>query len=48
MNLRILLIISLFLTQSVIAQTNGNLSGWIVDKNTQKPIEGANVQLVNT
>ena len=48
MNLRLLLILSLFLTQTVIAQTNGKLSGWIVDKNTQKPIEGASIQLVNT
>jgi len=29
-------------------QTKGNLSGWVIDKNTQKPIAGVTVQLVNS
>ncbi|MEY3209079.1 MAG: hypothetical protein RL064_1110, partial [Bacteroidota bacterium] len=40
----ILLVINNLLT----AQSLGNLSGWVLDKNTQKPIQGANVKLLNT
>ena len=29
-------------------QTKGNLSGWVVDKNTQKPIAGVTVKLFNS
>ena len=30
------------------AQTRGNLAGEVLDKNTQKPLIGANIQIVNT
>ena len=30
------------------AQTRGNLAGEVLDKNTQKPLLGANIQIVNT
>jgi len=32
----------------VYAQSKGNLSGWVVDKYTQKPIAGVTVQLINS
>jgi hypothetical protein len=31
-----------------LAQTKGNLAGEVLDKNTQKPLFGANIQIVNT
>jgi hypothetical protein len=30
------------------AQSMGNLTGWLLEKNTQNPIVGVNVKLVNT
>ena len=48
MKATVLLFFILFFTQFAIGQTKGNLSGWIIDKNTQKPIVGASVKLVNT
>jgi hypothetical protein len=38
----------MLISQLNFAQTKGNLSGWVVDKNTQKPIQGAAITLVNT
>ena len=29
-------------------QSKGNLSGWVIDKNTQKPIAGVTIKLVNS
>jgi hypothetical protein len=37
-----------FILAEVSAQSKGNLSGWVIDKNTQKPIAGVSVKLVNT
>lgn len=48
MKYSILLMYTLFISIVGFGQTKGNLSGWIVDKNTQKPIVGASVKLVNT
>ena len=48
--MRIIYIIGflLFLPSFIYAQSRGNLVGEVIDKNTQKPIYGATVQLVNT
>jgi hypothetical protein len=48
MKYRILFFLTLLISQWSLGQSKGNLSGWILDKNTQKPIQGASVQLVNT
>lgn len=42
------LFICLIISSLAIAQTKGNLSGWVLDKNTQKPIQGVVVKLINT
>ena len=44
----ILLILSLFFGLSIFAQNKGNISGWVVDKNTQFPLAGVSVKIVNT
>ena len=48
--MRIIYIIGLLFIMPLFsqAQSKGNLAGEVVDKNTQKPIYGASVQLVNT
>ncbi len=47
--MRLFYIIGLFILPfSVLAQSKGNLAGEILDKNTQKPISGATVTIVNT
>ena len=38
----------LFFITTISAQSKGNLSGWVIDKNTQNPIAGVSVKLVNT
>ena len=43
----ILFVLTLFQFVSF-AQTKGNIAGWIIDKNTQSPIAGVNIQIVNT
>ena len=42
------ILILLVINNLVNSQTIGNLSGWVVDKNTQKPIKGVTVKLLNT
>lgn len=44
----IFLSISLFFCVFGFAQNKGNLSGWVVDKNTQFPIAGVSVKILNT
>jgi len=44
----ILLAGCLFLSAIGFAQNKGNLSGWVVDKNTQFPIAGVSVKVLNT
>lgn len=44
----IFLSISLFFCVFGFAQNKGNLSGWVVDKNTQFPIAGVSVKVLNT
>ena len=44
----LLTIVLFFLMTNLSAQTKGNLSGWVIDKNTQNPIPGVSVKLVNT
>ena len=45
----ILLSFCLFFCVSIaFGQSKGNLSGWVIDKNTQNPISGVSVKLVNT
>ncbi len=48
--MRIFYIIGLFIFSPIFAfsQAKGNLAGEVIDKNTQKPIFGASIQLVNT
>ena len=48
MKFRLLFILPTFLAIFAQAQTTGKLSGWVLDKNTQKPIAGVNVKLINT
>jgi len=48
MKFRLLFILPTFLAIFAQAQTTGKLSGWVIDKNTQKPIAGVNVKLINT
>ena len=48
MKFRLLFILPTFLAFFTQAQTTGKLSGWVLDKNTQKPIAGVNVKLINT
>ena len=48
MKFRLLFILPTFLAFFAQAQTTGKLSGWVIDKNTQKPIAGVNVKLINT
>jgi hypothetical protein len=47
--MRIIYIIGLFIFLPFIgfSQTKGNLAGEVLDKNTQKPISGASIQIVN-
>ena len=41
----ICLLFCFYITQ---AQNKGNISGWVVDKNTQFPIAGVSVKVLNT
>jgi hypothetical protein len=43
-----LVIVALFSSIIINAQTKGSLSGWIVNKNTQTPIAGVTVKVLNT
>ena len=43
-----LVIIALFCSIIINAQTKGSISGWIVNKNTQTPIAGVTVKVLNT
>lgn len=42
------ILILLIINNLIMAQPLGNLSGWVLDKNTQKPVQGAVVKLLNT
>ncbi|MEY2646852.1 MAG: hypothetical protein RL158_828, partial [Bacteroidota bacterium] len=43
-----LVIIALFCSTIINAQTKGSISGWIVNKNTQTPISGVTIKVLNT
>jgi hypothetical protein len=43
-----IVLILLIINTLVNAQSTGNLSGWVIDKNTQKPLMGVSVSLINT
>ena len=43
-----LVIIALFCSIIINAQTKGTISGWIVNKNTQNPIAGVTIKVLNT
>ncbi len=44
----LLAVILQIICQIGLAQSKGNLNGWVIDKNTQIPIAGASVKIVNT
>ena len=43
-----LVILALLSSLMINAQTKGSISGWIVNKNTQTPISGVTIKVLNT